>query len=127
MQNDPVNFIDPEGKFPLPLILGVLAGVFYATDTDTPGAAQAEMIGVPLAVAGGWTAGGGVCKATDTSIQYRSYPNSGGGGVGLYRNSPLPGQSKNIIRADVHPIRPGGSSVPHIDIPGVVKHWPWGK
>lgn len=127
VQNDPVNFIDPEGKFPLPLILGALAGIFYATDTDTPGAAQDEMIGVPMAAAGGWMAGGGICKATDTSIQYRNYPNSGGGGVGVYRNSPLPGQSKNIIRADVHPIKPGGPSVPHIDIPGVVKHWPWGK
>lgn len=125
--NDPINFIDPEGTVPVPLILGVLAGVFYATDTDTPGAAQSEMIGVPLAVAGGWAAGGGVCKATDTSIKFRKYPNSGGGGVGLYRNNPLPNQSRNIIRVDVHPLQPGGRSLPHVDIPGVVKHWPWGK
>lgn len=36
--NDPINFIDPEGTVPVPLILGVLAGVFYTTDMDTPGA-----------------------------------------------------------------------------------------
>lgn len=127
--SDPVNLINPDGKFPIPLVLGILAGVFYATDTDTPGAAQDEMIGVPLAVAGGWTAGGGVCKATNTSVQFRTYPNAGGGGVGLYRNAPLPGQSSNIIRFDLHKIPQGGQQVyrPHVDIPGVVKHWPWGN
>lgn len=85
------------------------------------------MIGVPLAVVGGWAAGGGACKATHTSIQYRNYPNSGGEEIGIFRNNPLPDQSKNIIRADIHPIKPGGRSTPHVDIPGVVKHWPWGK
>lgn len=46
-----MNFIDPEGKYAW-LVAGIFAGVFYATDIDTPGAAQDEMIGVPLAAAG---------------------------------------------------------------------------
>ena len=53
------------------------------------------------------------------SFWARGYKNTGGGGIGLNRNG------KNLIRFDVHPIKQGGPYRPHVDIPGVVKHWPW--
>lgn len=49
---DPMSYIDPQGTFALPIFLGIAAGVFYATDLDTPGAAQDELFGVPAATIG---------------------------------------------------------------------------
>ena len=47
------------------------------------------------------------------------YTNAGGGGIGVNSGG------KNVIRIDIHPLEPGGPYLPHVDIPGIVKHWPW--
>lgn len=79
-----MSYIDPEGTFALPIFLGIAAGVFYATDLDTPGAAQDELVGVPLAAAGG--AGGGksgraVCEAGAEGAQAAATKAFGKGGL----------------------------------------------
>jgi len=124
VEGNPLSYIDPNGEFPLPLIFGALAGIFYATDVDTSGAATDEIFGVPLSVLGGWTTGGGMCKVSNTYIEYRNYERAGGGGIGLYSKA----TNRNIIRFDYHQIGKGNpKKMPHIDIPGKVKHWPWSK
>ncbi|MEK2647173.1 RHS repeat domain-containing protein [Bdellovibrio sp. BCCA] len=74
--SDPVNFIDPNGKFAIPVIVGVALGVLYSTDLDTPGAALDELIGVPAAV-GSAAAAGPVCKLANSNRYLR---------IGLGRN-----------------------------------------
>ncbi len=72
-------------------------------------------------VVGGVALGGAAASKAGLSAWARRYPNAGGGGVGIDRFG------KNVIRADWHKFKTGGQIVnrPHIDIPGVVKHWPW--
>lgn len=74
--SDPVNFIDPNGKFGIPAMVGIALGVLYATDLDTPGAAQDEMIGVPATIAGA-AATGPMCKIANSNRYLR---------VGMGRN-----------------------------------------
>jgi len=81
---DPVNFIDPDGTVPIPLIIGVLAGVFYATDLDTPGAAGDEMVGVPLSVIGGKAGANGgkvACEAAEGTGKAAALKTFGKGGL----------------------------------------------
>ena len=58
-------------------------------------------------------------------LAYRIYPRAGGRGLSLTRNS------NSIFRLDWHRITLGGKktgrtyNLPHVDIPGKVKHWPW--
>jgi len=47
---DPINYVDPEGTFPWLIAIGVAAGVLYSTPTDTEGAAQDEVTGVPSSI-----------------------------------------------------------------------------
>jgi hypothetical protein len=53
------------------------------------------------------------------------YPNGNGKGIGLNKGN------ENIIRVDWHDIKLGGRTtgeiynLPHIDMPGRFKHFPW--
>jgi hypothetical protein len=49
------------------------------------------------------------------------YPNAGGGGINILQ------QGERMIGFDWHRFKSAGELVfrPHIDIPGIVKHWPW--
>ncbi|MEK6627345.1 MAG: hypothetical protein AABY53_01870 [Bdellovibrionota bacterium] len=107
--NNPMSYVDPEGTTPFLIIGAVLAGVFYSTDLETEGAATDELIGVPLAVAGG----AGLCK----SVQgFRKYKNTSGFGIKYSDN----------FRVDFHPLKRGGKSLPHYHRrPGIKKHRPW--
>lgn len=80
---DPVNFIDPKGTFALPLFWGIAAGVFYATDLETPDAANDELYGVPLAVAGGAASGSSkaICEAGADGAKYAGTKAFGRGGL----------------------------------------------
>ena len=72
-------------------------------------------------IVGGTALAGSVAGKAGFSAWARRYPNAGGGGVGINR------YDQNIIRADWHPFKLNDQIVnlPHIDIPGIVKHWPW--
>jgi len=74
-------------------------------------------------VVGGTALAGSIAAKAGFSAWARRYPNAGGGGVGLDRFG------KNLIRLDWHKFKSAGELVNrlHIDIPGVVKHWPWPK
>jgi len=72
-------------------------------------------------IVGGIALGGAAASEAGLSAWVRRYPRAGGGGVGVDR------YGENVIRADWHKFKSGGEMVnrPHIDIPGVVRHWPW--
>ena len=68
--------------------------------------------------------GAAAFRASGRTVWARIYP-SGGAGVGMNRSLGN-GQSENIIRIDFHKFN-NGPAKPHVDIPGVIKHWPWNK
>ena len=89
----------------------------YARDHDLGEAAGpvAFTLVAPLALIGGAEIGAGA-----SAIRFLRYPRAGGVGVDFGK-----------FRLDWHRIRLGGRktgkdyNLPHIDIPGKIKHWPW--
>ena len=72
-------------------------------------------------IVGSASAIGAIGSKVGITAWARRYPNAGGGGIGLDQSG------KNFIRADWHKFKLGDKVVnrPHIDIPGITKHWPW--
>jgi len=72
-------------------------------------------VGAPVALIAGVELAGSV-----GAVQFVRYPNAGGAGFNFGK-----------FRLDWHKIRLGGRktgkdyNLPHLDIPGKVKHWPW--
>jgi RHS repeat-associated protein len=64
----------------------------------------------------------GMVAIPNYQIVFWRYPNAGGGGINILNNG------KRAIGFDWHKFKVNGKQVnlPHIDIPGIVKHWPWG-
>jgi hypothetical protein len=65
----------------------------------------------------------GTAAAFGYEVVVYFYPRAVGVGLNVLKNG------KRIIGFDWHRFKVAGKMVnrPHIDIPGVVKHWPWGK
>jgi len=121
VEGNPMSYIDPNGEFPLPLIFGALAGIFYGTDTDTPGAATDEMINVPLSVLGGTGIGKSCNMATKgseiaVSKKFRIAP------FGNRTGHPT-GQFPHYHRSVPNPQKAGESLANQ----GIRRHRPWDK
>lgn len=145
--NDPVNFVDPTGLWsfgdPLPqgvvdAVTGFGDGVYGAITFGTGNLQDIRDLldldggvnkcsglygGFRIAgnVVGTGALGGAVGSKAGLSAWMRRYPNAGGGGIGIDRIG------KNLFRLDWHKFKLDKQIVNrlHIDIPGIVKHWPW--
>ena len=99
----------------------------YVTDetNDASGPVLAATFGIPLVVIGGGEFLGAAAY-NGLAFEIWKYPQAGGRGLNLLKDG------KSIFRFDWHKFKIGGKSGkvvnrPHIDIPGKLKHWPWGK
>jgi len=137
--NAPTNNVDPLGLLFGGMItageeFGEYAAQYWA---DMAVRTENPLYSVPGAMASLWTR-----KTSDATVEALSlaynvglwhkyglkiafwrYPNAGGAGINILE------KGRSIIRLDWHQFKSGGQLVsrPHIDIPGLVKHWPWRK
>ena len=145
-RQNPVIGIDPYGFYDLNDLqgdfadteIGALNGLAGLTDFLTLGTSRTYRVQNGLEYidpcSGAYEAGnylgagihfvalsGAAAERLGLSAWFRRYPNANGIGIGLNR------LGKNVIRFDWHEFKLGGQIVnlPHIDIPGILKHWPW--
>jgi RHS repeat-associated protein len=73
----------------------------------------------------GWLLTGSfsIRNISNYDIIFWKYPNAGGAGLNILN------EGKRIIGFDWHKFKIDGewANLPHIDIPGIVKHWPWSQ
>jgi len=152
--DDPANWVDPYGLDLVRTLDAALFGSASLAagfgDTLTSGFGLSHLLGLPSLTeatrglmdtdeavdkcSGAYEAGkysgyvwgvtfliAGTAEALGYQIVFRAYPNAGGGGISLLKDG------TRIISADCHAFKLAGKEVfrPHIDIRGVVKHWPW--
>ena len=123
-RNNPLKYRDPDGLEAIPEHLSKeefeeqIARELAVYDQDD--SIENDPLGEALLLGAAVGATNSVYRS-GVNVWARQYPNAGGVGIGLNKGT------RNLVRFDIHTIKKGGRALPHVDIPGKVKHWPWKK